>query len=89
VSGFPQGLDSLDGKRVNGVMRLDHIESGALDGAAYDPRTRTLTLKFESGGVYEYFDVEQELFDALERAQPHPWRVVGEEVKAHRYRRIG
>lgn len=70
-------------------MRLGHIESGALEGASYDPVSRTLTVKFDSGGVYEYYDVAQDLFDALERAQPHPWRAVGEEIKAHRFRRIG
>lgn len=69
-------------------MHLDPIDSGALDGASYDAASGTLTVRFESGGVYEYFDVEQSLFDELQKSQPHPWSVVGEEVKAHRFRRL-
>lgn len=68
-------------------MHLDPIDSNALDGVFYDPARRTLTVKFESGGVYEYFDVEQSLFDEPQRSQPHPWSVVGDRVKAHRFRR--
>ncbi|PJJ55201.1 KTSC domain-containing protein [Compostimonas suwonensis] len=70
-------------------MALDPIDSDALDGASYDPRTRTLTVSFESGGVYEYYEVDPELVELLERSQPHPWSVVGEDVRAHRFRRIG
>ncbi|MHA6668333.1 KTSC domain-containing protein [Homoserinimonas sp. A447] len=69
-------------------MHLDPIDSDALDGVSYDAASRTLTVKFESGGVYEYFDVEQSLFDELQRSQPHPWSVVGDTVKAHRFRRL-
>ncbi|HWU45598.1 MAG TPA: KTSC domain-containing protein [Humibacter sp.] len=69
-------------------MRLHPISSDALDGFAYDERRRVLTIAYESGGVYEYFDVEPELVAELRREQPHPWRVVGERVKRHRYRRI-
>ena len=68
--------------------RLPRIDSDALDGASYDPERRVLTVQFESGSVYEYYDVEPELYDELEAAQPHPWHVVGEHVKEHRYRRI-
>jgi hypothetical protein len=45
-------------------------------------------VQFESGSIYEYFDVDRELYDELEAAQPHPWRVVGARVKEHRYRRL-
>jgi hypothetical protein len=69
-------------------MGIRRIESDALNGAAYDAVRRVLTIEFESGSVYEYFDVEPELYAELEAAQPHPWRVVGDRVKAHRYRRL-
>ena len=69
-------------------MGLTHIDSDALAGAEYDVDRRVLTVQFESGSVYEYFDVEPELFAELEAAQPHPWRVVGSRVKEHRYRRV-
>lgn len=69
-------------------MRVPRIRSDALLGASYDLERRILTVQFETGSVYEYYDVEPELYDELEAAQPHPWRVVGERVKEHRYRRI-
>ncbi|GAB3616780.1 hypothetical protein GCM10027416_13370 [Okibacterium endophyticum] len=67
-------------------MRLDPLESDALTEASYDPETRTLTVEFESGGRYEYVDVEPDLVEQLKL--PHPWRRVGDQVKAHRYRRL-
>jgi hypothetical protein len=69
-------------------MRVPPIDSEALDGAAYDPKRRVLIVQFESGSIYEYFDVDRELYDELEAAQPHPWHVVGARVKEHRYRRL-
>ena len=69
-------------------MRIPRIDSDALDGASYDPERRVLTVRFESGSVYEYDDVEPELYDELVAAQPHPWHVVGARVKQHPYRRI-
>jgi hypothetical protein len=69
-------------------VRVPRIDSDALDGASYDPGRRVLTVLFESGSVYEYYDVEPELFDELEAAQPHPWHVVGARVKEHPYRRL-
>lgn len=69
-------------------MRVPRIRSDALLGASYDLERRILTVQFETGSVYEYYDVEPEHHDELEAAQPHPWRVVGERVKEHRYRRI-
>ncbi|MFD4422715.1 KTSC domain-containing protein [Agromyces sp. NPDC058484] len=69
-------------------MMVPRIDSDALNGASYDADRRVLTIEFESGSTYEYFDVEPELFDELEAAQPHPWRVVGTRVKEHPYRRL-
>ncbi|PFG29719.1 KTSC domain-containing protein [Paramicrobacterium agarici] len=69
-------------------MRLEPIESDALDAVAYDPGTRTLLVQFESGGLYAYDDVDQQLVDDMYAAQPHPWSVVGERVKAHSYRKL-
>jgi hypothetical protein len=69
-------------------MRFDGIESEALDGVAYDPASRTLAVKFHGGGTYEYYGVDEQLYEELLSAQPHPWAVVGEIVKSHRYRRV-
>ena len=68
---------------------MPRIQSEALNGATCDPERRLLTVEFESGSVYEYLDVEPELFAELEAAQPHPWRVVGAEAQPHPWRVVG
>ena len=69
-------------------MRLDRIESDALDGVAYDPEAHLLAVKFHDGGTYVYYDVDEEVYEELLAAQPHPWAVVSEVVKSHRYHRV-
>jgi hypothetical protein len=67
---------------------LHPIDSDAVDQVAYDGASRTLTILYVSGGLYEYYDVDPRLYDALVSAQPHPWTVLGEEIKAHRFTRL-
>lgn len=69
-------------------MGLKPIRSDALVGVDYDARRRVLTLKYVSGGTYEYYGVEPVLFEELIRSQPHPWSRVGDRIKAHPYRRL-
>ena len=38
------------------------ISSGNLDGARYDPTSKTLTVKFKSGSVYEYAGVPHDTY---------------------------
>lgn len=38
-------------------MSYQPIKSGNLEGAKYDPATKTLTVKFKGGGEYQYEDV--------------------------------
>jgi hypothetical protein len=47
-----------------------------------------LAVEYESGAVYEYYDVPRSLYEGLLAAQPHPWSVYGEQVKAHRFRQV-
>jgi hypothetical protein len=67
-------------------VELHPIRSNAITDVAYDPRRRALAVRFDSGRVYEYQDVDEALFLALLEAQPHPWSVFGQEIKSHRYR---
>lgn len=61
------------------------VTSGAVVAVGYDPASRVLRVAFRDSGVYDYFDVDQDLFEEMLR--PHPWHRVGEEVKSHRFRR--
>jgi hypothetical protein len=69
-------------------VELHPIQSNAITDVGYDPRRRALAVRFESGRVYEYQDVDEALFRALLESQPHPWSDFGQEIKAHPYRQL-
>ena len=46
-------------------MRLDTVESSMLHAIGYDPELRVLEVIFNSGGIYLYRDVPQDVYDAL------------------------
>ena len=45
-----------------------------------------MRVAFRSGGVYDYLDVDQDLYEQM--LEPHPWHRVGELVKSHRFREL-
>jgi hypothetical protein len=49
-------------------MKRTPIESSMIDDVGYDPETQTLEIGFNSGTVYQYFEVERETFDDLMKA---------------------
>jgi hypothetical protein len=69
-------------------MKLAPIQSSALVAIGYDAEHSVLAVEYESGAVYEYYDVPRSLYEGLLAAQPHPWSVYGEQVKAHRFRQV-
>jgi KTSC domain len=46
-------------------MKHTPLDSSMISSAGYDPKTQTLEVEFNSGEVYCYLDVEQEVFDGL------------------------
>ncbi|MEJ3406120.1 KTSC domain-containing protein [Rathayibacter sp. YIM 133350] len=69
-------------------MELPSIASSSILGLAYDPDTSTLFVQFETGDVYAYLGVPEDLYQRMLDAQPHPWSAHGTEVKSYPYRRI-
>jgi hypothetical protein len=68
------------------------IQSDNVQAAGYDAGTGVMTVLFDSGGLYEYYNVPAGLWEAFVAAQPHPWSNVGDPqlVKGgYRYQRIG
>jgi len=41
------------------------VESSNLESIGYDQSTQTLEVEFDSGGIYEYFNVPQNIFEAF------------------------
>ena len=50
-------------------MKFNPLKSSNIDGAHYDPATRTLTVKFKSGSAYRYHDCAQHHYDDLCKAE--------------------
>ena len=67
-------------------MNMTPVISDNVLSVGYEGSTKTLRVAFRSGGVYDYFGIEQSIFDRM--LQPHPWRSVGRIVKAHPFRRV-
>jgi len=67
-------------------MELIPVDSDALRAVGYDPARRILRVAYRGGGVYDYLEVDPDLFEELR--QPHPWHRLSGRVKAHAYRRV-
>jgi KTSC domain len=50
-------------------MKRIQVESSNLASVGYDESTKTLEIQFHSGGIYEYDDVEKEIYDDLMKAE--------------------
>ncbi len=52
-------------------MKRKSIESSNLESVGYDEKKQILEIEFNHGGVYQYFDVPQDIFDELMDAGSH------------------
>lgn len=70
---------------------LQDIVSSNVRQAGYNSDSKVMTVVFDNGSRYEYFQVPQELWNEFLEAQPNPWsrvgypRLVGE---GYQYKRI-
>jgi KTSC domain len=56
---------------------LIYIESDNVMAAGYDANSMIMSVQFDNGALYEYYNVPYELWEAFVSAQPHPWSQVG------------
>jgi len=49
-------------------MRRQHVASSAISSVGYDERSSVLEVQFESGAVYDYFDVPPQVYQDLLKA---------------------
>ena len=45
--------------------------------AGYDVSSSTMTVQFNNGSIYEYYNVPAALWAEFLAAQPHPWSAIG------------
>lgn len=68
-------------ERVVGYVPYQHLQcvtetrtpvaSSSIRSVGYDETDRTLEIAFQSGGVYQYFDVSRETYEGLLGARSH------------------
>jgi KTSC domain len=50
-------------------MKREPMSSGAIKSAGYDPDKKLLEIEFNSGGIYQYEPVPQDVANAFHAAQ--------------------
>jgi hypothetical protein len=63
--------------RVGTNGQLIPIQSDNVKAAGYDASSMVMTVQFDNGALYAYYDVPAELWTSFVGAQPHPWSQVG------------
>ena len=61
-------------------LRVHEFDSSAIDCAAYAPGSKSLDLWYKGGDRYRYFEVAEDLFEAL-LAAPSAGEFVNREIK--------
>ena len=68
-------------------MEWKVMASSTVERVAYNASSMTLSVEFKNGGVYEYFDVPQQVYDDFLVAAS-PGGFLAQEIKPHyRYAR--
>ena len=67
-------------------MQMTSAISDNVAAVGYDSTTNTLYVTFKNGRTYAYYNVPVHLYEAL--LLPHPWRVVGRQIRTYPYRRV-
>ena len=71
---LPTEQNRAYGPRTGGLIPID---SSNVSMAGYDENSSVMTVLFDSGGLYEYYDVPTDLWENFLDAQPSPWSQVG------------
>ena len=63
-------------------------ESSNIGRFAYKKDRKTLTVEFKNGGVYEYFDVPESIYNGMKNA-PSKGQFLAQQIKgSYRYARV-
>lgn len=52
-------------------MKRNQVDSSSLASVGYDEENEILEVEFNYGGIYQYFDVPKEEYEALMNAPSH------------------
>lgn len=69
-------------------MQRRPVSSSNLKSVGYDPVTQTLEIEFQSGAVYEYYNVPVSVYEGLMQASSHGQYFHQNIRNRYRYRRV-
>jgi len=70
-------------------MQRDYVSSSNIVSVGYDPASEILEVEFQSGAVYQYYNVNQSTFDEFMRA-PSKGKFLAYQIKnVFPYSRVG
>jgi len=49
-------------------MKMTPVDSSNLSAVGYDPKTKTMHIRFQSGRLYAYYDVPEDIYQDLMNA---------------------
>lgn len=49
-------------------MEMTHVDSSNIEAVGYDEDSSTLQVEFKNGGIYQYFDVPENIYEGLRDA---------------------
>jgi hypothetical protein len=69
-------------------MQRQSVQSSNLRSVGYDAQSNTLEIEFNTGGVYQYFDVPANVYQGLISASSHGTYFHNYIKSSYRYTRI-
>jgi hypothetical protein len=69
-------------------MQRQKVQSSNLASIGYDKENQLLEIEFNHGGVYEYFDVPNDVYEELMNASSHGKYFISEIKDSYDYNKI-
>lgn len=69
-------------------MNRQPVTSSNIASIGYDADSQTLEVEFLNGGVYQYFDVPQHIYDGIMNADSHGQYLAQNIKGAYRYSKV-
>lgn len=69
-------------------MERKPVTSSNIASIGYDSASQTLEIQFKNGGIYQYFDVPEQVYNGIMRASSHG-EYLAQYIKGHyRYSKV-
>jgi len=69
-------------------MEMIHVESSNIEAVGYDEDSATLQVEFKNGGMYQYFDVPENVYVGLRDADSRGGYLASTIKGSYRYSKV-